>query len=194
MIIKVTWRRYVWIAKGRWLRLGKVDDWGGKPRVSYGDYDTFLNSYILDDNPYICDVPDSFDEIRHVDHSVDAWGWECFTSEHDGLGNPIGCEAGLVARGFIQEYLIDYDETLDPVARTSNIRIFLSFSNQYYHMDVKTAFLNGHMKGEIYIKVPRGLISETGKVCKFNRAIYGLNPAARCWFEVFSKFWRILVL
>jgi len=52
-----------------------------------------------------------------------------------------------------------------------------------HHMDVKTAFLNG-----IYMSVPKGLNhSYENKVCKLNKAIYGLKQAARCWFEVLES-------
>jgi len=54
-------------------------------------------------------------------------------------------------------------------------------------MDVKTAFLNGTLKEEIYMKVPEGIICNIGNVCKLNKAIYGLKQAARCWFEVFEQ-------
>lgn len=53
-------------------------------------------------------------------------------------------------------------------------------------MDVKTAFLIGALKEEIYIKIPEGLIHSQNTVCKFKKAIYGLKQAARCWFQVFE--------
>ena len=54
-------------------------------------------------------------------------------------------------------------------------------------MDVKTAFLNGILKEEIYMKVPEGVKSEPNQVCKLQKALYGLKQAARCWFELFEK-------
>jgi len=54
-------------------------------------------------------------------------------------------------------------------------------------MDVKTAFLNGTLKEEIYMKVPQGIFCSNEKVCKLNKAIYGLKQAARCWFDVFEQ-------
>jgi len=57
-----------------------------------------------------------------------------------------------------------------------------------HHMDVKTAFLNGTLKDDIYMSVPKGLNrSYENKVCKLIKAIYGLKQAARCWFEVFES-------
>lgn len=107
-----------------------------------------------------------------------------FTIKHDELGRPTRYKARLVARGFTQEYLIDYDETFAPVARISSFRIIMSLANQYglkiHHMDVKTAFLNGVLKEEIYMRAPPGLACAGNQVCRLNRAIYGLKQAARC--------------
>ena len=54
-------------------------------------------------------------------------------------------------------------------------------------MDVKTAYLNGLLKEEIYMVVPQGLPYDGNKVCILNKAIYGLKQASRCWFEVFEQ-------
>ncbi|CAK9834334.1 Copia protein, partial [Anthophora retusa] len=114
-----------------------------------------------------------------------------FTIKHDKHGNLSKYKARIVARGFSQEYLTDYNETFAPVARISSFRFIIAFSNQFnlliHHMDVKTAFLNGTLKEEIYMKVPEGVTSKSNQVCKLNKAIYGLKQAARCWFEVFEK-------
>jgi len=68
-------------------------------------------------------------------------------------GQHIKYKARLVARGFIQEYLLDYDETFASFSRISSFRFILSIANQFnlkvHHMDVKTAFLNGILKREI---------------------------------------------
>jgi len=61
------------------------------------------------------------------------------------------------------------------------------FNLKVYHMDVKTAFLNGILKEEIFMKILEGLPYEDGKVCKLNKSIYGLKQAARCWFEKFEN-------
>lgn len=112
-----------------------------------------------------------------------------FTIKSDGFRKPLRYKAGLVARGFSQEYLTDYNETFAPVARIASFR-FISFANQrnllIHHMDVKTAFLNGVLKEEIFMKVPEGILNINDHVCKLNKALYGLKQAARCCFEVFK--------
>ena len=54
-------------------------------------------------------------------------------------------------------------------------------------MDVKTAFLNGKLNEEIYMKVPDGIKFNPYQVCRLNKAIYGLKQAARCWFETYDS-------
>lgn len=113
-----------------------------------------------------------------------------FTIKNDEFGYPLRYKARLVARGFSQQYLVDYDETFAPVARMASFRFILAFANQFnlliHHMDVKTAFLNGKLKEEIYMKVPEGIKCKNNVVCKLNKALYGLKQAARCWFEEFE--------
>eukprot|EP00253_Pinus_taeda_P011031 PITA_11031 len=68
-------------------------------------------------------------------------------------------KARFVARGFSQVEGIDYDEAFAHVARYSSIRSILALSTQMgwkiHHMDVKTTFLNGMIKEEVYIEQPR---------------------------------------
>jgi len=54
-------------------------------------------------------------------------------------------------------------------------------------MDVKTAFLNGTLKEEIYMRLPQGIQWKGDNVCRLNKAIYGLKKATICWFEVFEQ-------
>ena len=109
-----------------------------------------------------------------------------FAIKNDASGNPYKYKARLVARGFSQKYGIDYEETFALVARISSFRFIMAFSNQHdlivHHMDVKTAFLNGNLKEEIFMKLPDGIDNDKNLVCKLNKAIYGLKQSARCWF------------
>ena len=64
----------------------------------------------------------------------------------------------LGVQGYNQEEGIDYDETFAPVARMEAIRILIAFAAfmgfKLYQMDVKSAFLNGDMKEEVFVKQP----------------------------------------
>jgi hypothetical protein len=94
----------------------------------------------------------------------------------------------LVAQGFSQKEGIDYEETFAPVARLEAIRILLAFTVdkgfKLFQMDVKSAFLNGVIEEEVYVKQPPGFESELypHRVYMFKRALYGLKQAPRAWY------------
>lgn len=114
-----------------------------------------------------------------------------FSIKYDEFGRPQRYKARLVARGFSQEYLVDFNETFAPVARIASFRFIICLANQFnlfvHHMDVKTAFLNGKLDEEIFMEVPKGVDCNKNYVCKLNKALYGLKQAARCWFQVFEQ-------
>ncbi|GJS25023.1 retrovirus-related pol polyprotein from transposon TNT 1-94 [Tanacetum coccineum] len=72
----------------------------------------------------------------------------------DEYGDVLKNKARVVAKGFRQEEGLDFEESFAPVARLEAIRIFLanaaSKNMTVYQMDVKTAFLNGELKEEVY--------------------------------------------
>uniref|UniRef100_A0A2N9HCN5 Integrase catalytic domain-containing protein n=1 Tax=Fagus sylvatica TaxID=28930 RepID=A0A2N9HCN5_FAGSY len=97
-------------------------------------------------------------------------------------------KACLVAKGFTQEYGIDYEETFAPVARLSSVRTLITVSASrhwpLFQMDVKNTFLNGELTEEVYMQLPPGFSQPPGfspKVCRLRRALYGLKQAPRAW-------------
>ncbi|GJW35363.1 retrovirus-related pol polyprotein from transposon TNT 1-94 [Tanacetum coccineum] len=96
-------------------------------------------------------------------------------------------KARLMAQGYRQEEGIDYDENFALVARLEAIRIFLAFATYMnftvYQMDVKSAFINGKLKEEVYVQQPPGFESSEfpNHVCKLDKALYGLKQAPRAW-------------
>ena len=68
-------------------------------------------------------------------------------------------KARLVAQGFSQMEEVDYDETFAPVARMESIRILLALAYhlnfKLYQINVKTAFLNGILKEDVYVTQPK---------------------------------------
>ena len=101
-------------------------------------------------------------------------------------------KARLVAKGFIQKEGIDYEETFSPVAMLKYIRNLLSiaahFNYEILEMDVKTAFLNGHLDECIYMMQPYGFIEKGQEhmLCKLKRSIYGLKKASRSLNTLFD--------
>ena len=59
-------------------------------------------------------------------------------------------------------------------------------------MDVETAFLNGNLASEVYVKEPEGYDDGTGRVCTLHKALYGLRESPRAWYECLDEFLRSL--
>ncbi|WVZ85276.1 LOW QUALITY PROTEIN: hypothetical protein U9M48_032223 [Paspalum notatum var. saurae] len=103
-------------------------------------------------------------------------------------------EARLVAQGFCQKERIDYEETFAPVARLEAIRILLAFAAskgfKLFQMDVKSAFLNGFIEEEVYVRQPLGFEHPKfpNRVFKLQKALYGLKQAPQAWYERLRKF------
>ena len=103
-------------------------------------------------------------------------------------------KARLVAQGFNQEEVIDYEETFAPVARLEAIRMLLAFACfkdfVLYQMNMKSAFLNGFINEEVFVEQPLGFQSFNfpNHVFKLKKALYGLKQAPRSWYERLSKF------
>jgi hypothetical protein len=103
-------------------------------------------------------------------------------------GSPL-YKARLVAQGFTQIYGIDYDETTAPVVRLSTVRTLLAIASKrklpVIQFDVKTAFLNGTLSEDIYMKMPPGS-KQAEKVLKLHKSIYGLKQAANVWNKLLN--------
>ena len=97
-------------------------------------------------------------------------------------------KARLVAKGFSQTEGVDFNETFAPVAKFNSIRAILAIAaaeGATVHQLVKTAFLNGDLDEEIYMKQPEGTVEE-GKehlVWRLRKALYGLKQAPRMWYN-----------
>ena len=85
----------------------------------------------------------------------------------------------LVAKGFTQEYGIDYKETFAPVACLTSVRCLIAVATirhwPLYQMDVKNAFLNGDLHEEVYMQPPPSYQHSGSQVCRLRRALYGLK-------------------
>nr|GFB02153.1 hypothetical protein [Tanacetum cinerariifolium] len=132
-------------------------------------YDAFLTSV----------EPKTYKEALTQSYWIEAMQEELY--EFKRLEN----KARLVARGYRQEEGIDFEESFALVARLEAIRIFLAYTAHknmvVYQMDVKTAFLNGKLRVEVYVSQPDGFVDSDNPnhVYKLKKALYGLKQALR---------------
>ncbi|GJW56611.1 putative ribonuclease H-like domain-containing protein [Tanacetum coccineum] len=112
-----------------------------------------------------------------------------YRNKKDERGIVVRNKARLVAQWYKQEEGIYYDEVFASVARVEAIRLFLAFASfmnfPMYQMDVKSAFLYGTIKEEVYVCQPPGFVDLEflEKVYKMEKALYGLHQAPRAWYE-----------
>ncbi|GKF35929.1 retrovirus-related pol polyprotein from transposon TNT 1-94, partial [Tanacetum coccineum] len=98
----------------------------------------------------------------------------------DELGGVLKNKARLVAWGYRQEEGIDFEESFAPVTRIEAIRIFIAFAAHMnmvvYQIDVKTVFLNGILREEVYVSQPDGFVDpeNPNHVYKLKKALYSL--------------------
>nr|GEX02848.1 ribonuclease H-like domain-containing protein [Tanacetum cinerariifolium] len=117
-----------------------------------------------------------------------------FKNKHDEEKTVIRNKSRLVIRGYRQEEGIDIEESFALVARMEAIRIFLAYaahkSFTVFQMDVKTAFLHGTLKEDVYVCQPKGFIdaNHPSHVYKLKKALYGLKQAPRAWYDELSTF------
>jgi hypothetical protein len=113
------------------------------------------------------------------------WVWNNKEGEK---GEVVRNKSRLVGQGFSQKKGIHYEETFAPVACLEAIRILLAFSVakgfKLHQMDVKSAFLNGVLEEEVYVRQPPGFENEKypHRAYKLRKALYGLKQAPRAWY------------
>nr|GEZ42400.1 retrovirus-related Pol polyprotein from transposon TNT 1-94 [Tanacetum cinerariifolium] len=117
-----------------------------------------------------------------------------FKNKHDEEQTVIRNKSRLVVRGYRQEEGIDFKESFPLIARMEAIRIFLAYaahkSFTVFQMDLKTAFLHGFLKEDVYVCQPKGFIDDDhpSHVYKLKKALNGLKQVPRAWYDELSKF------
>jgi hypothetical protein len=112
------------------------------------------------------------------------WVYKVKRNEH---GVIVKHKARLVAKGYVQRPGIDFEEVYAPVARLESVRLLLAVAAQegweVHHMDVKSAFLNGELKEEVYVTQTPGFVVKGAekKVLRLRKAMYNLKQAPRAW-------------
>jgi hypothetical protein len=117
-----------------------------------------------------------------------------FRNKQDEHGVVKRNKARLVAKGYSQVEGLDFDETYALVARLESIRILLAYATYHgfklYQMDMKSAFLNGPIKEEVYVEQPSRFEDNEypNHVCKLSKVLYGLKQAPRALYECLRDF------
>jgi hypothetical protein len=117
-----------------------------------------------------------------------------FRNKQDEHGVVTRNKARLVAEGYSQVEGLDFSETYAPVARLESIHILLAYATYHgfklYQMDVKSVFLNGPIKEEVYVEQPLGFEDSEypNHVYKLSKTLYGLKQAPRAWYECLRDF------
>nr|GFB52539.1 hypothetical protein [Tanacetum cinerariifolium] len=119
------------------------------------------------------------------------WLWK---NKRDEENTVIRNKSRLVAKGYAQKEGIDFEESFAPIAQLEAVRLFIAYaahkSFTVYQIDVKTAFVYGPLKEEVYVNQPDGFVDpyHPDKVYRLKKALYGLKQAPRAWYDEISKF------
>nr|GEW26189.1 retrovirus-related Pol polyprotein from transposon TNT 1-94 [Tanacetum cinerariifolium] len=119
------------------------------------------------------------------------WLWK---NKHDKENNLIRNKSHLVAKGYAQKEGVSFEESFAPVARLEAVRLFIAYaahkSFTVFQMDVKTTFLYGYVKEEVYVNQPVGFVDpyHPDKVYLLKKALYGLKQAPKAWYDELSNF------
>ena len=103
-------------------------------------------------------------------------------------------KAHLVTQGYSQMEGVDYNETFALVTRMESIRILLALAChlkfKLYQMDIKTTFLNGFLKEDVYVAQPKGFIDPhfPDRVLYLKKTLYGLKQAPRAWYDWITQY------
>ncbi|GJY07574.1 retrovirus-related pol polyprotein from transposon TNT 1-94 [Tanacetum coccineum] len=120
------------------------------------------------------------------------WLWK---NKRDEENTVIRNKSRLVAKGYAQKEGIDFEESFGPVAQLEAIQLFIAYaahkSFTVYQMDVKTAFLYGPLKEEVYVNQPDGFVDPYHLLKSFtvSRSIIWSQTAPELWYDELSNFW-----
>nr|GFB20356.1 putative RNA-directed DNA polymerase [Tanacetum cinerariifolium]GFB20470.1 putative RNA-directed DNA polymerase [Tanacetum cinerariifolium] len=115
-------------------------------------------------------------------------------NKHDEENTVIRNKFCLVAKGYAQTEGADFKESFVPVAQLEAARLFIAYATHksftVYQMDIKTAFLYGPLKEEVYVNQPDGFVDpyHPNRVYRLKKALYGLKQAPRAWYDELSTF------
>jgi hypothetical protein len=113
-----------------------------------------------------------------------------FHVKHSPDGSIQKYKARVIAQGFTQVEGIDFDQTFAPVTKFSSLHTVFALAAKHdlevYQMDIKAAYLNAHLKEEIYMKAPPGFDIPNGHILRLKKGIYSTKQGGRIWYIDFS--------
>ncbi|GJX10368.1 retrovirus-related pol polyprotein from transposon TNT 1-94 [Tanacetum coccineum] len=148
-------------------------------------HDTFEPKNIkeaMSDHSWIESMQDELHQFERLDNKSDA----------DNI--VIRNKSCLVAKGYKEEEGIDFEESFALVARLEAVKMSVAYvahkNFTIFQMDVKTEFLNGPLKEEVYVSQPNRFVDPgfPGHVYRLKKALYGLKQALRAWYDKLSSF------
>ena len=93
----------------------------------------------------------------------------------DETGKIVKAKARLVAKGFKQKHGVDYLETFSPTANAASIRLLVALACKYdlefLHFNIEQAFVQSELDHEVFMKLPPGCESMTGKVVRLDKSL-----------------------
>ncbi|GJW44535.1 retrovirus-related pol polyprotein from transposon TNT 1-94 [Tanacetum coccineum] len=139
--------------------------------------------------------PPVFEEAESPSKNQDSLNMHEFNqNKNDAENTVIRNKSRLVAKGYCQEESIDFEESFALVARFESVRMFIAYvahkNFTIFQMDIKTSFLNGPLKEEVYVSQPDGFVDPDfpDHVYKLKKTLYGLKQAPQAWYDKLSSF------
>jgi hypothetical protein len=114
--------------------------------------------------------------------------------KHNADGSMNRYKARLVTKGYAQTYGIDYEETYNPIAKMTTVRVIIAMATtkgwSLHQMDVNNVFLHGDLQKEVYMEQPPCYVDQThpNLVCRLKKALYGLKQAPRVWSNKIGQY------
>ena len=110
-----------------------------------------------------------------------------YTWKSNEFGKVVKAKVRLVARGFSQREGIDYFKTFSPCPSAASIRLLAAIACELdldlCHFDAEQAFVQSELDEEVYLRLPKGCGSMSGKVARLRKSLYGLKQASRSWHK-----------
>jgi hypothetical protein len=110
-----------------------------------------------------------------------------FKEKQDKHSNIVKHKARMVAKGYVQQEGVDFEEVFAPVAQMESVWLLMAMATikdwEIHHMDVKSTFLNGELTEEVFMQQPPGFVvaGKEHKVLRLHKALYDVRQVPWAW-------------